>query len=180
MSVDVQSATKYPRHSGKFRGRSTGKAPGSQLWYRKVYSGSKWNAFVQKYCTGSLLQVCCGGSQLGEIRIDIDPKAPAANVLATQYQLPLRDQSFDTVACDPIYRLAMLRRIELQRELARIARRRILFKAPWIPRCHGFILRDTYLIGSHTCAYVSVLSVLERREKSGNLFKENFFSRLSS
>lgn len=77
--------------------------------------------------------------------------------------LPLADASVDTVACDPIYGLGFPERVRLQRELSRVARRRILFKAPWIPRARGFRLSQVFLLASHTCQNVAVLSVLERR-----------------
>jgi hypothetical protein len=68
----------------------------------------------------------------------------------------------DTIACDPIYNIGFPERVRLQREMARVARHRILFKGPWIPRAHGWRLRQTFLLASHTCANVAVFSVLEK------------------
>jgi len=90
-------------------------------------------------------------------------RAEGASIVADQYDLPFRASAFDTVACDPIYGLEYPLRIYLQREIARVARRRIIFKAPWIPRASGWELVETVLIGSHTCANVAVLSLLEFR-----------------
>jgi len=68
------------------------------------------------------------------------------------------------VACDPPYALENPRRVHLQRELFRVARSRIIFKAPWIPRGKGWMLRKdlVVLIASHSCLNVAVLSVLDR------------------
>ena len=140
--------------------------PGQKLWYRPVYSGGKWNQFLIGKTIGSLLQVCCGGSEIGTARIDIDPSAPGANILADMHQLPFKNKSFDTAACDPLYELSYPDRIKLQRELSRVARSRIIFKAPWIPRCAGWKLTETVLIGSHTCANVAVLSILDFMQKT--------------
>jgi hypothetical protein len=143
--------------------------PGSKLWYKPVYSGGSWNQFLLARSVGTVLQVCCGGSDVGVVRVDRDPTAYAANVIADQLALPFRDRAFDTVACDPLYELDYPNRIKLQRELARVARLRVVFKAPWVPRMSGFKLGETVLIGSHTCANVAVMSVLDKASESGRL-----------
>lgn len=157
--------------------RCRGKRPGSKLWYRRVlyapeWSASKWNEYLLGTAVGTHLQVCCGGSFIGDVRVDVTRKAPAATVIADMLRLPFAGRSFDTVSCDPPYSLANPVRVRLQRELARVARRRIVFKAPWIPRAKGWTLRENLLtlIGSHTCASVAVLSVLDRRRLEPELF----------
>ena len=154
------------RHAGLVYGHSKGKAPGSkQYLYRPTLRSSLWDSFLlEKSSIGTLCQVCCGGSGLGIARVDWDPEAPGLNIIADMFSLPFADQSFDTVACDPIYGIPYPRRINLQRECARIARKRIVFKAPWVPRATGFKLIEAILILSHTCANVAVLSVLDREE----------------
>jgi hypothetical protein len=150
------------RHPGAVYGASKGRKPGSKAWYKPVFSGGKWNEFLRSRAVGSVLQVCCGGSTFGDVRIDRDGTVPGVTVVADMVALPLRTHSFDTVACDPMYDLTHPQRIRLQRELVRVARRRILFKAPWIPRGGGFAPRELVLWGSDTCTNVSVLAVLER------------------
>lgn len=153
-----------PRHPGLAYGHSRGKAPGSKHYYRRTYTvnpSAGWNQFLRAHTEGTLLQVCCGGSRLGGVRVDIDLRAPAVNVLADMIDLPFKEKSFDTVACDPLYELAYPKRIELQRELFRVAKRRVIFKAPWIPRGAGWHLVETVLICSHTCSNVAVLCRLD-------------------
>lgn len=149
------------RHPGRVYGASKGKRPGEKHWYRQVWTFSKWNEFVETRTVGTLAQVCAGGSSLGRVRVDADRAAPGANVVADYRHLPLPDNSFDTVCCDPPYLIDHPNRIHLQRELVRVARRRVLFKAPWIPRASDWALSETVLLGSHTCANVAVLSVLD-------------------
>lgn len=148
------------RHPGKVYGRSQNKQPGSKQFYRKTFSASSWDAFLELNAVGSCLQVCCGGSTFG-VGVDIDPTVPGVKVVADMRALPFRDKSFDTVACDPMYNLGNPDRIHLQRELARVGRQRILFKAPWIARATGWSLAETMLLASHTCANVAVLSRLD-------------------
>ena len=164
------------RHPGKVYGNSKGRAPGSKQYYRKVYSASRWDEFLRAHSTGSLLQVCTGGSFLGSVRVDKDPEAPAVNVRADMLKLPFLDRSFDTVACDPIYGIDFRSRVLLQRELSRVARQRIIFKAPWIPRAAGWSLQDNLstAILSHTCANISMLSILDRRPETKALALQGF------
>jgi len=159
------------RHSGQVRGHAaSGGAPGSKHYYRPVMSFSQWDQFVETRAIGSVLQVCCGGSRLGQVRVDIDCTVPGVTVCADMLALPFRADAFDTIAADPMYNLAYPTRVHLQRELARIARRRILFKAPWVMRAAGWRLVETLLLASHTCANVAVLSVLDRVPALAGLF----------
>jgi hypothetical protein len=131
--------------------------------YRPAYSGGKWDEFLKAWVVGRHLQVCCGGSKVGEVRVDIDPSVPGVTVVANQKELPFRDDSFDTVSCDPIYTLPLPERIHLQRELFRVAARRVIFKAPWIPRGRAWHLHEPLtLIAPDTCNNVAVLSVLNK------------------
>lgn len=159
------------RHPGQVRGHSNGRAAGSKHWYKPVYSGGQWNQYLRFHSVGTVLQVCCGGSRVGDVRIDHDWNAHTANVLGDALNLPFLDRSFDTVACDPPYELLYPNRVHLQRELVRVARRLVIFKAPWIPRASGWTLRTDCLtlIGTFTCANVAVLSVIERHAATETL-----------
>lgn len=162
-SAEIKPGSKaFVRHMGSVYGHSSGSAPGQKQFYRPVYTIRAWDDFLRLWAVGTIAQVCCGASGVGDIRVDHDPEAPGVNVLADMYALPLRDASIDTVACDPIYKLGFPERVRLQRELARVARRRILFKAPWIPRARGWKFSQAFLLASHTCQNVAILSVLDR------------------
>lgn len=155
------------RHSGTTYIGSRGKAPGSKQWYRSVFSGGKWDQFLLGHATGTVLQVCCGGSRIGLARVDRDGSVPGVNVVADMLALPFLNEAFDTVCCDPMYELGTETRVYLQRELTRVARLRVIFKAPWIMRATGWQLVETVLLASHTCANVAVLSRLDRMHGRG-------------
>lgn len=160
------------RHEGVTYGASKGKAPGSKLYYKPVYSGGKWNEFLGVHTLGTLLQVCCGGSHVGPVRVDHDPKT-LANIRADMFRLPFASRSFDTVACDPPYELDNPRRVRLQREIVRVARRRVIFKATWVPRAEGWRLNDPVMgVLSHTCANVAIMAVLDRLPHERSLFEK--------
>ena len=115
--------------------------------------------------------MCCGGSHEGAVRVDLDPAAPGLTVRGDMLRLPFRGESFDTVACDPLYEIGYPKRVSLQRELLRVARRRLIFKAPWVPRGRGWKLQDPVMgIFSHTFANVAILAVLDRQLSEADLF----------
>ena len=102
---------------------------------------------------------------IGTVRVDSDPTVPGVTVVADMLALPFRGSAFETVAADPMYNLDYPTRVFVQRELGRVAARRVLFKGPWVPRMTGFTLIETLLVLSDTCANVAVMSVLDRAEE---------------
>lgn len=166
------------RHPGAVYGASKGKRPGSKLWYQRrvkykaTWSGGRWDEYVKAHMFGRVLQVCAGGSVVGDVRLD-KYETPGMTVRGDMLALPFEDRSFDTVACDPPYGVKNPYRVRLQRELFRVARRRVIWKAPWLLRGRGWVLRKDLLtmIGSHTCASISALAVFDRDGKA--LFEDD-------
>lgn len=150
------------RRSGAVYGHSNGSRPGEKQYYRRVFSASGWDQWLRGHVIGRVLHVCCGASRVGDVRVDIDAGVPGVLVVADMLALPFVDAAFDTACCDPMYDLSMPQRVHLQRELVRVAGRRVLFKGPWIPRASGWNLIETTLLASHTCANVAVFSQLDR------------------
>lgn len=149
--------------------RSEGVRPGLKHFYRPTWTVPAWDEFVLGHALGTIVQVCPGGSMLGIARIDVTDKAPGMNVKGSALSLPIRSESIDTVACDPPYEMGFPLRVVMQRELFRVARQRVIFKAPWIPRGSGWDLKVTVLLCSHTCQNVAILSMLERRPEHPRL-----------
>lgn len=90
--------------------------------------------FVSRLLIGKSLNACCGKSQLGSVRLDIDPSnnpditCDAANMFGF-----VADGEFDTVLCDPPYNGNMQWNHDLLRELLRVSRQRIVFQHWFIP-----------------------------------------------
>ncbi len=78
------------------------------------------------------LHACCGQSQLGDFRVDTDA-AQAPDLVADAAALPLEDDSYDSVLCDPPYNGEMQWNHDMLSELARVASRRIVFQHWFIP-----------------------------------------------
>jgi len=64
-----------------------------QSWPPQI---EKW---VSKKCVGSVLNVCCGYSEIG-FRVDL-VKRVKPDLIADVYHLPFAENTFDTVLCDP-------------------------------------------------------------------------------
>ena len=116
------------------------------------------------------LHVCCGLSQLGDVRLDINPDVNP-DTLHDAVPLPFDDQSFETVFCDPPYNSKFQWNHDLLCELSRVAKRRIIFQHWFLPvnahgqwkKLHSFELRDVYVWQPKTYfGRVQVISVLDK------------------
>ena len=58
--------------------------------------------WLRRMSIGDTLNICCGKSKVGDIRIDLDPNAER-NFIGDLFHPPFRKFSFDTVICDPPY-----------------------------------------------------------------------------
>jgi hypothetical protein len=98
---------------------------GQLLWPKDVHM------WVSRRLIGTSLHVCCGKSLLGSVRVDIFQES--ADVRADAARLPFRAQSFDTVLIDPPYNGIFQWNHDMLAELARIARKRIIFQHWFAP-----------------------------------------------
>ena len=89
---------------------------------------------------GSTLHVCCGKSNLGDVRLDVDiENNPDIVCDAANMSDFVSDDSFDTVLCDPPYNGKFQWNHDLLKELARVAKKRIIFQHWFIPaNSNGF------------------------------------------
>lgn len=69
--------------------------------YRKQYCDPKWlTEFVNKYIKSLSLNLCCGKSQIGDVKADIDSKVKP-DIICDMWELPFKRASFDSIYCDP-------------------------------------------------------------------------------
>lgn len=122
-----------------------------------VYTAEKllWPEAVEDLLAGLLvgrsLHVCCGKSQLGDMRLDLHE--PDADIRADAANIPLPDKSFDTVLCDPPYNGEYQWNHDMLAELARLACSRIVFQHWFVPadpdglyrKAHTFQLTQIYV-----------------------------------
>lgn len=108
---------------------------------------------LQGLFVGKSLHVCCGKSLIGDIRLDLDPDN-SPDILADAANIPLEDNSFDTVLCDPPYNGKFQWNHDMLCELSRVASKRIIFQHWFIPATPlgyykkaetKFMLTETYV-----------------------------------
>jgi len=69
--------------------------------FREAFIWSeKEEKLYRKLCVGLTLHLCSGYSELGDVKIDLDPEKRADIIADVQY-LPLKPYSFDTIIFDP-------------------------------------------------------------------------------
>jgi len=81
----------------------------------------KEEKLVHDRCIGSVLHVCNGQSQLGDVKLDLFTKC---DIQASALALPFKNMSFDTVVSDPPWNLAFIPKY--WKELKRVARKRVI------------------------------------------------------
>ncbi len=82
--------------------------------------------WLQHMSVGSTLNVCCGSSRVGNVRVDIDPTANRTEE-GDLFNLRFQPLAFDTVICDPPF--SLFSRFDWINNLSKIARRRFLLAA---------------------------------------------------
>jgi len=103
----------------------------------------KW---FSKRTRGKTLHLCCGHTHFDfAVNVDIDLNA-SLDLRADMFNLPFRNDVFDTIICDPPYRLAIHKRTSWTREIYRVIKKqkgsRILLKTDFIPYFPDFTLKE--------------------------------------
>lgn len=91
---------------------------------------------LEDLLVGISLHVCSGLSRIGTYRLDL-AQATGPDIIANAARLPFCDGAIDTVLCDPPYNSRLQWNHDLLSELARVARRRIIFQH-WYGVCDKF------------------------------------------
>ena len=99
------------------------------IWERKV------SDFVEKHIEGYSLNICCGMNELGDVRVDLDPKDKSI-IKADMKALPFDDNMFDTVIEDPPWKIGFYDRMKPYFECVRVCKPGglIIYNAYWIPQ----------------------------------------------
>lgn len=131
----------------------------SWVWEKEVED------LVRERMKGYVLNVPCGKSLLGDIRLDIDPNFTMSKVFDMfKEMLPYPNNTFDTVISDPPWKIGHCLRPRLFFELVRVCKigGKIIYNATWIPsskftKCVETIIRQSVSFGN-----VSIISIHEK------------------
>jgi len=119
---------------------------------------------VKKYLKSPSLNICCGISELGDLKADISLDV-GAEILVDAFKTPFKYNSFQTVYCDPPWNLPYPPRIKLTKELSTLVKTGgyLIMNCPWVPQMKGMKLTDIHLIYSHYVHQnVALLTILKK------------------
>lgn len=137
---------------------------GKVLWPADV------ERFIESLLIGESLHLCCGLSRIGDVRLDWDEDVNP-DVVGDASNPPFEDLSFDTVLADPPYNGRFQWNHDLLKNMARVARRRIVFQHWFLPadkqgrykKDHSFTLSQVHVWQPKTYfGRVQVVSVFDR------------------
>ncbi|GAI35399.1 unnamed protein product [marine sediment metagenome] len=118
----------------------------NRLKYRKAWRfPEQVEDFIASHCKGYVVNVMCGNSTLGGLRIDAYTQN--IDIRADAFHLPLKDAIADTVVCDPPWGMDILIKPAFIRELERIIKLGgiLVFYAPWNPKSPGLPIEAVYV-----------------------------------
>lgn len=138
------------------------------LKYKKAWSfPERTEKFIKSKSSGKILHVCCGSSKFGDVRIDIEPQDKGV-IKADIFHLPIKEQSFDTVICDPPWHIPYHLRTKIHYELRDACKMGgiIIFNAPWVPNIKHCRLLDIFVgLRSFTMANISLITIYQKYQE---------------
>ena len=145
--------------------RNNCKLTRSWVWDKKV------NDFVRKKVTGKSINICAGLSDVGDIKIDLDPKSNKVKKMEMN-NLKFKDNTFDTVISDPPWKIGFFQRMKPFFECVRICKvgGRIIYNCTWRPLSKYVELEETIVRTDNNWANVSVIWIFK---KIANVPKQN-------
>ncbi len=119
--------------------------------------------FIRDKMVGRSLNVCAGLSDLGDVRVDLDPKDKAI-LKADMINLPFASCSFDTVIQDPPWKIGFYNRMKPFFECVRVCKvgGRIIYNAYWIPTSLAVKLTGIWIRQDKAWTNTSIISVFEK------------------
>lgn len=123
--------------------------------------------FVKERMKGYTLNVPCGTSKLGDVRLDADTKMSMREAYNFfKDKIPYPKNTFDTVISDPPWHVGHYFRPKLFFSLVDVCKVGgiIIYNATWIPTSKYVKLKEAYIRQSSQFSNVSILSVFEKVE----------------
>ena len=126
-----------------------------------------WNKlvedFIRERIKGYSLNVCSGLSDLGDKKIDLDPKNKSI-IKADMKKLPFEDEIFDTVFSDPPWKIGYFDRWKPFLECVRVCKigGQIIYNSYWIPWSKQVELKELWIRQDSPFTNTSIISIFTR------------------
>lgn len=127
------------------------------IWNKPV------NDFVKSKVKGYSLNVCAGESDIGDIKIDLDPKNKTV-IKGDMKYLKFKDNTFDTVIQDPPWKIGYYDRWKPFFECVRVCKVKgiIIYNATWIPNSDYVELKEIYVRQDNNFTNTSIISIFKK------------------
>jgi hypothetical protein len=137
-----------------------------QLDFRPAFIWeSEIEDFVRERVNGYSLNVPCGASKIGDVRLDLDTNLSMRGAYDFfKDRLGYPNNTFDTVISDPPWRVGHFFRPKLFFSLVDVCKvgGTIIYNATWIPTSKYVKLKETWIRQSSQFSNVSIISVFEK------------------
>jgi len=141
-----------------------------QLQFRPAFMWeSKIEDFVKDRMKGYTLNVPCGHSKLGDVRLDLDSNLSMRGAYDFfKDKLGYPKNTFDTVISDPPWKVGHYFRPKLFFSLVDVCKvgGTIIYNATWIPTSKFVKLKEVWIRQSSQFSNVSIISVFEKIAES--------------
>ena len=126
----------------------------SWVWEKEV------DDFVRQRMKGYSLNVPCGKSKLGDVRVDLEQHDSKTRI-ADMKDLPFETNTFDTVISDPPWKIGFYDRFRQFFELVRVAKvdGTIILNSTWIPYASNSELLEHWIKAKRDFTNVSIITV---------------------
>ena len=150
---------KRVKEGGRLGGRQSKNCQLQKCW---VWP-NKISEFVASLIVGRSLNICSGLSELGDIKIDSDPKNSLIQK-GDMESLKFPDNSFDTVISDPPWKISFFKRQRPFSEAVRVCRPggRIIYNCTWRPVSKQVKLEKVFLRSDNNWANVSAVWIFKK------------------
>ena len=137
--------------------RNNCKLANSWVWDKKV------NEFVKTRIKGYSLNMCAGLSNVGEIKLDLDPQNKSVG-MADMNKIPYPDNTFDTVISDPPWKIGFFQRMKPFFECVRVCKLggRIIYNCTWKPISKCVELEEAIIRTDNNWSNVSIIYVFKK------------------
>lgn len=145
---------------GSLRGKKIHK---TQILRESWVWGNDVTELIKKYIKGYSLNVPCGMSKLGDVRVDIDPNLNP-DIVADMNDLPFENETFDTIISDPLWKLNFFKRMIPFFECVRVCKVGgvIIYNATWIPTSKAVKLKEVIVRQENSFTNSSIISIFEK------------------
>ena len=129
----------------------------SGVWEKEVTD------FFAERLEGYSLNVCCGLSELGDVRVDMDPKDFGV-AKADMKDLSFDSNIFDTVFSDPPWKIGFYDRFRPFFEMVRVAKvgGLIMLNAYWIPTAANVSREEIWVKAKRDFTNTSIISIFRK------------------